>query len=86
MDETGVQSSLDRVTHQGPAATDSPVVRPLSSNRWTASALLVLTAIFVVLAAGYTLGGDSVRHGLNVGVYNNVMIAAGLSASPAALG
>ena len=65
------------MTHQGLAATDIPVVRPLSSNRWTASALLVLTAIFVVLAAGYTLGDDGVRHGLNVGVFDNVMIAAG---------
>ena len=66
------------MTHPGPAATDSPVVRPLSSNRWTASALLVLTAAFVVLAAGYTLGGEGLRHGLNVGVFDNVMIAAGV--------
>jgi len=43
------------------------------------AALVGLTAAFGLLVVVYTAGpGGAVRHALNVGIYNNVMIAAGL--------
>ena len=42
-------------------------------------ALLALTGVFALLAAEYTFQfSHSLRHVLNVAVYNNVMIAAGV--------
>src|SRR5690348_12114788 len=54
-------------------------MRQLASDRRAGWALLALTALFVVLAFDYLLQpSDRLRHVLNVGVYNNVMIGAGL--------
>ena len=66
------------MTREGPAAADTLVVGELSSNRWAGAALLTLTAIFGLVAVGYSFDvGAGVRHVLNVGVYSNVMLAAG---------
>jgi diguanylate cyclase (GGDEF)-like protein len=57
---------------------DTLIVRHLSTNRWAAAALLTLTAMFGLVAVGYTFDlGGGMRHVLNVWVYNNVMLAAG---------
>jgi two-component system, cell cycle response regulator len=54
-------------------------MRHLASDRRAGSALLALTAVFGLLAVDYVFQpSESLRHVLNVGVYNNVMIAAGL--------
>jgi diguanylate cyclase (GGDEF)-like protein len=53
--------------------------RPSPLARCARTVLLATTAAFAVLLVAYTLGpGGSVRHVLNVAVYNNVMLAAGL--------
>jgi diguanylate cyclase (GGDEF)-like protein len=54
-------------------------MRQLASDRRAAWALLALTALFGLLAFDYVLQpGEALRHVLNIGVYNNVMIGAGL--------
>jgi HD-GYP domain-containing protein (c-di-GMP phosphodiesterase class II) len=54
-------------------------MRHLASDRRAGWALLALTALFGLLAFDYVLQpSDALRHVLNVGVYNNVMIGAGL--------
>jgi diguanylate cyclase (GGDEF)-like protein len=54
-------------------------MRQLASDRRAGWALLGLTALFGLLAFDYVLQpSDALRHVLNVGVYNNVMIGAGL--------
>jgi two-component system cell cycle response regulator len=62
--------------------TVAPIVRRmrhLASDRRAGWALLALTALFGLLAFDYVFQPSStLRHVLNVGVYNNLMIAAGL--------
>ena len=54
-------------------------MRHIVSDRRAAWALFALSALFGLLAVGYVFQpSDSLRHVLNVAVYNNVMIAAGL--------
>jgi diguanylate cyclase (GGDEF)-like protein len=54
-------------------------MRQLASDRRAGWVLLALTALFGLLAFDYVLQpSDALRHVLNVGVYNNVMIGAGL--------
>jgi len=54
-------------------------MRHLASDRRAGTALLALTAVFVLLAVDYVFQpSEALRHVLNVAVYNNVMIAAGL--------
>jgi diguanylate cyclase (GGDEF)-like protein len=51
----------------------------LASSRGAQVALLSLTGIFALVAVEYTFQlNESLRHALNVGVYNNLMLAAGL--------
>jgi two-component system cell cycle response regulator len=53
-------------------------MRRLAANPRAASVLLGLTAVFGLLAVEYTFQLSGwLRHALNVGVYNNVMLAAG---------
>ena len=54
-------------------------MRHLASDRRAGWALLALTAVFGLLAVDYIFQpSESLRHVLNVAIYNNVMIAAGL--------
>ena len=54
-------------------------MRHLASDRRAGWVLLALTALFCLLAVDYVFQPSAaLRHVLNVGVYNNVMIAAGL--------
>ena len=51
----------------------------LASSRGAQVALLSLTGIFAIVAVEYTFQlSESLRHAFNVGVYNNLMLAAGL--------
>src|SRR5215471_1225609 len=51
----------------------------LDARRASAWLLAVLTALFGLLAVGYIFQpSHSLKHALNVGVYDNVMIAAGV--------
>lgn len=53
-------------------------MRHLASNGRAAAALLALTTVFALLAVEYTFHvSDALRHVLDVGVYSNVMLAAG---------
>jgi diguanylate cyclase (GGDEF)-like protein len=55
-------------------------MRPWASNRRAVIGLTLLTAVFGLLAVEYTLQlSGGLRHILNVGVYNNVMLAAGVA-------
>jgi diguanylate cyclase (GGDEF)-like protein/putative nucleotidyltransferase with HDIG domain len=54
-------------------------MRHLASDRRAGLALLALTAVFGLLAIDYVFQpSEALRHVLNVAVYNNLMIAAGL--------
>jgi two-component system cell cycle response regulator len=54
-------------------------MRHLASDRRAGWALLALTAVFALLAVDYVFQpSEALRHTLNVAVYNNLMIAAGL--------
>src|SRR5207248_3081668 len=54
-------------------------MRHLASDRRAGWALLALTALFGLLAFDYVFQpSEALRHALNLGVYNNVMIGAGL--------
>ena len=54
-------------------------MRHLASDRRAGWALLALTGVFALLAVDYVFQPSaSLRHVLNVGVYNNVVIGAGL--------
>ena len=54
-------------------------MRHIASDRRAGWALLALTAVFVFLAFDYVFQPSAaLRHVLNIAVYNNVMIGAGL--------
>ena len=54
-------------------------MRHLASDRRAGWALLALTAVFALLAVDYVFQpSEALRHTLNVAVYDNLMIAAGL--------
>jgi diguanylate cyclase (GGDEF)-like protein len=55
------------------------VPRPLASSRRAQTALLALTATFAVVAVEYTFGlSDGLRRVIELGVYNNLVLAAGV--------
>jgi two-component system, cell cycle response regulator len=54
-------------------------MQQLAAERWARRVLLVLTGLFAVLAFEFLFDvSGELRHVLNVGVYDNVMLAAGL--------
>jgi two-component system, cell cycle response regulator len=56
-----------------------PRAHPLASGRFAHAALLALTALFALIAVAYTFPvGDTLKNTVDDGIYDNVVLAAGL--------